>query len=188
MVSLVKDGLKGTSIFLIGMMGCGKTTVGELLATELGYRFFDTDSLIEKVAGKTIPEIFAEDGEESFREWEALVLSDISAYTKLVVATGGGIVMRQMNWSYLQNGLVIWLDVPVDVLVKRLQDDTTRPLLQTTDPALVLAKLLDRRRNLYAQADLQIQISGDDTPLAIATRVIAEIPSVLKNPFPLHNR
>ena len=106
-VDLVNNLLKGTSVFLIGMMGVGKTTVGNLLATELGYRFFDTDDLIEKVAGKTIKEIFADDGEESFRELEGLVLSDLSAYTKLVVATGGGIVLRQMNWSYLRHGLVI---------------------------------------------------------------------------------
>ncbi|MCP2730943.1 shikimate kinase [Limnofasciculus baicalensis] len=185
-VDLVKDLLKGTSVFLIGMMGAGKTTVGNLLATELGYRFFDTDSLIEKVAGKTIKEIFADDGEESFRELEALVLSDLSAYTKLVVATGGGIVLRQMNWSYLRHGLVIWLDASVEVLVERLQDDTTRPLLQTADPVSALQKLLNRRRNLYAQADLHIQISTNDTPDAIAARIIAEIPTVLKNPkYPL---
>lgn len=185
-VDLVNNLLKGTSVFLIGMMGVGKTTVGNLLATELGYRFFDTDDLIEKVAGKTIKEIFADDGEESFRELEGLVLSDLSAYTKLVVATGGGIVLRQMNWSYLRHGLVIWLNASVDLLVERLQNDTTRPLLQNPDPGLGLEKLLDRRRNLYAQADLQIQISTNDTPDAIAARVIAEIPTVLKNPkYPL---
>lgn len=181
-VSPVKDGLKGTSVFLIGMMGAGKTTVGDLLATELGYRFFDTDSLIEKVAGKTITQIFADEGEESFRELEGLVLSDLSAYTKLVVATGGGIVLRQMNWSYLRHGLIIWLDVSVEVLVERLQNDTTRPLLQNPNPASALQKLLNQRGNLYAQADLQIQISANDTPEEITARVIAEIPTVLKNP------
>jgi shikimate kinase len=186
-LNLVNNLLKGTSVFLLGMMGAGKTTVGNLLAAELGYRFFDTDDLIEKVAGKTIKEIFADDGEESFRELEGLVLSDLSAYTRLVVATGGGIILRQMNWSYLRHGLVIWLDVSVELLVERLQNDTTRPLLQTVDPLSALEKLLNQRRNLYAQADLHIQISANDTPDAIAVQVIAEIPTVLKNPkYPIN--
>ena len=89
--------LNGTNIFLIGMMGAGKSTVGKLLAQKLGYNFLDTDPLIEKCAGKSIPEIFAKDGEETFRDLEQQVLSQVSAYTRLVVATGGGIVMRSLN-------------------------------------------------------------------------------------------
>ena len=176
----MSDLLKGVNIFLIGMMGAGKTTVGRLLADKLGYRFFDTDVLIEQVAGKTINEIFASSGEESFRELESQVLSELSAYKNLAIATGGGIVMRQMNWSYLHHGLIVWLDAPVTVLMERLQDDTTRPLLKQTNPAQALEKLLEQRHSLYAEADLHIPVNANEMPEEIAERVIKRIPSVLK--------
>lgn len=172
--------LKGINVYLIGMMGVGKTTVGQLLAKELGYRFVDTDVLIEQVAGKTINQIFTDSGEEEFRQLEAKILSEVSAYTQLIVATGGGIVLQQMNWSYLHQGLIVWLDAPVDLLIQRLQDDTTRPLLQTTDPAAALQNLLDKRRHLYAEADLHILINASDKPEVITSKIIAAIPAVLK--------
>ncbi len=172
--------LQGLNVFLIGMMGAGKTTVGQLLAQQLGYAFVDTDVVIEKVAGKTINEIFAEDGEEDFREIEARVLSELAAHTRLTIATGGGIVTRRFNWSYLHQGLIVWLDAPVDVLINRLQNDTTRPLLQKANPAQALQKLLDQRRSLYAEADLRIPLNASDTPEEITLRIISEIPDVLK--------
>lgn len=176
----MSDLLQGLNVFLIGMMGAGKTTVGLLLAQQLGYSFVDTDVVIEKVAGKTINEIFAEDGEEGFREIEASVLSELAAHTRLTIATGGGIVMQRFNWSYLHQGLIVWLDAPVDVLVNRLQNDTARPLLQKANPAQSLQKLLDQRRSLYAEADLRIPLNASDTPEEIASRIISEIPDVLK--------
>jgi shikimate kinase len=178
----VNNLLKGTNVFLIGMMGTGKTSVGNLLARQLGYRFFDTDVLIEQLASKTINEIFAADGEDEFRQLEGKVLSELSAYTRLTIATGGGIVLRRLNWSYLHHGLIVWLDAPIEVLINRLQNDTTRPLLQNPNPAQALQKLLDQRRSLYAEADLHIPINATDTPEAIASRIIAEIPTVLKSP------
>jgi shikimate kinase len=176
----MNDLLKGINVFLIGMMGAGKTTVGRLLALQLGYGFCDTDALIEQVAGKTINEIFADDGEDDFRKLEAQVLSELSAHTKLTIATGGGIVLRQFNWSYLHHGLIVWLDAPVEVLSDRLQNDTTRPLLQDPESAQALQKLLDQRRSLYAEADLHIRVNADETPEQIASRIIEEIPDVLK--------
>ncbi|NEP01110.1 MAG: shikimate kinase [Symploca sp. SIO2E9] len=172
--------LQGINIFLVGMMGVGKTTVGLKLATELGYRFVDTDALIEQVSGQTISNIFAQNGEENFRQLETKVLSEVSAYQQLVIATGGGIVLRKFNWSYLRYGLVVWLDAPVEVLIERLQGDLTRPLLQQTDPAQALQTILGQRKSLYAQADLQIQINAQDTPEEITSRIIAETPSVLR--------
>ena len=172
--------LQGINVFLIGMMGVGKTTVGHLLARKLGYHFLDTDTLIEKVTGKTINEIFADSGEEKFRQLESLVLSDLSAYTRLTIATGGGIILQRFNWSYLHHGLIVWLDAPVDVLVARLQNDTTRPLLQEADLAQSLQTLLDQRRSLYAQADLHITVKPSETPEQIASRIIVEIPDALK--------
>lgn len=173
--------LKGVNVFLVGMMGTGKTTVGNLLARQLGYRFVDTDDAIAKAAGQTINQIFADEGEEAFRQLESEVLSHLSAYTRLTVATGGGIVIRPFNWSYLHHGLVIWLDAPVEVLIARLQNDTTRPLLQDANLAQKLQNLLDQRKNLYAEADLHIRINADDTPEQIVSRIIAEIPTVLKS-------
>ena len=96
------DRLQGLNLYLIGMMGTGKTTVGQRLAKELGYRFFDTDVLIERVAQKSINELFAEEGETFFRDLESRVLGEVSACTRSVIATGGGAVLRPVNWSYLR--------------------------------------------------------------------------------------
>jgi shikimate kinase len=177
----VIDILKGVNLYLIGMMGVGKTTVGKLLAEEIGYRFIDTDEVIVKAAGKSINEIFAENGEAEFRQLESDVLAQVCAYTKLVIATGGGIVMQQHNWSYLHHGLIVWLDVPVQIILQRLAEDDTRPLLQD-DPESKLRSLLEQRQPMYSQADLHITINATETPEEIATRILATIPSVLKTP------
>lgn len=165
-------------------MGAGKTTVGRLLAEELGYRFFDTDALIEQVAkGKTINEIFTTDGESAFRSMESQVLAELSAYTKLAIATGGGIVLRRENWSYLQHGLVVWLDVPVELLIARLAEDSTRPLLKDADLRNKLEMLVEQRQSLYAQADLKITQLAEETPEQVAKRVMEAIPSIIKPEF-----
>ncbi|MCL1468374.1 shikimate kinase [Argonema galeatum] len=173
--------LKGINLYLIGMMGAGKTTVGSLLAQQLGYRFFDTDAVIERVAGgKSINEIFTTAGEDAFRQIESQVLAELSAYTKLAVATGGGIVLRRKNWSYLHHGLVVWLDVPVELLIVRLAEDTTRPLLKDADRNIKLQMLLEQRLELYAQADIRVTADAGETPEQLAARVMEEIPKVLK--------
>jgi shikimate kinase len=176
----MKDLLKGVNVYLVGMMGTGKTTVGRILAQHLEYRFFDTDILIERVAGKTINEIFAGYGEDNFRDLESKILGELSAHTRSVVATGGGIVLRQKNWSFLHHGLIIWLDAPVDLLLKRLAEDDTRPLLREAELAGKLQSLLDQRKNLYTQADLHLTIEDGQTPEEIATRIIALIPTMLR--------
>lgn len=173
--------LKGVNLYLIGMMGVGKTTVGRLLAQHLSYGFVDTDTVIEKAAGdKPITQLFSEHGEATFRKLESQVLSQVCSFTKLVIATGGGIVIQRENWSYLHHGLIVWLDVPVEILYRRLAEDTTRPLLQDTDLEVKLRSLLNVRQPLYAQADLRISVSEEETPEQLATRIIQEIPSVLK--------
>ena len=172
--------LKGLNVFLIGMMGSGKTTVGNILAQKLNYRFFDTDVLIERVMGQSVSEIFATAGENGFRDVESKVLENLSAYTKSIIATGGGIVIKPTNWSYLRHGLVVWLDAPVDVIMARLVDDNTRPLLQQTDPEQKLNSLLELRTPLYSLADLQITITPEQTPETIASQIMTKIPSILK--------
>jgi shikimate kinase len=112
--------LKGLNLYLVGMMGAGKSSTGAALAQGLGYQFFDTDSVLEAAAAQTIPEIFAQQGEAAFRQLETQVLAELSAYQRLVIATGGGIVSRPENWSYLHHGIVVWLDVPLAVLKQRL--------------------------------------------------------------------
>ncbi len=174
------QGLQGLNVFLIGMMGSGKTTVGKVLAQQLNYRFFDTDILVERVARQSITEIFVTEGEKKFRQLESQVLQELSACTKSAIATGGGIVLHQLNWSYLRNGLIVWLDAPVDLLVERLAKDDTRPLLQKSDLETKLINLLAERKHLYAQADLHIIIKSDQTPEEIATEILANIPTVIK--------
>jgi shikimate kinase len=119
--------LQGINIYLIGMMGAGKSSTGTQLAERLGYRFFDTDVVLEAAIGQTIPSIFEHQGEAAFRELETQVLAELSAYKQLVIATGGGIVTQPMNWSYLHHGVVVWLDVPIALLEQRLTGDRGRP-------------------------------------------------------------
>lgn len=177
----MSDLLKGVNLYLIGMMGAGKTTLGRILAKELGYRFVDTDELIERVAGQSITEIFATEGEAAFRETETKVLAEVSAYKKLAISTGGGIVLRQQNWSYLHHGIVVWLDVPVQQLYERLREDTSRPLLRDPDPLAKLQSLYESRQRLYAQADVHILTGAGETPEQLAPRVLEEIRKVLKS-------
>lgn len=171
-------------MYLIGMMGAGKTTVGQLLAEKLGYHFFDTDEVIVKVTGKSINEIFAEEGEGGFREIETQVLAELSAYKNLTVATGGGIILGQMNWSYLQQGIVVWLDVPVGQLYDRLRHDTTRPLLKDKNPLAKLETILAEREAFYAQADVRIGVARGETPEEIVVKVLNEIEKSLR-PSPI---
>lgn len=93
-----------------------------------------------------------------------------------------GIILRRDNWSYLHHGIIIWLDVPVEILYKRLAEDTTRPLLQDTDPQGKLRSLLEQRQALYNQADLRITITAEETSEQIVKRIIENIPSILKQP------
>jgi shikimate kinase len=172
--------LRGLNVYLVGMMGAGKSAVGRPLAQALGYRFIDADTTLERMTGRSIPRIFAEDGEERFRALETAVLDQLAHWHSLVVATGGGVVTRPVNWGHLQQGVVIWLDAPEAVLLARLESDPTpRPLLADPDPAGRLRHLLGERRSLYAQADLHVR-QGEDTPEEVASRVISALPSILR--------
>ena len=178
----LKQRLAGRSLYLVGMMGSGKTSTGRPLAERLGYGFVDADAVIEQAAGCGIPEIFDRDGEAGFRSLESQVLSAISQRHSLVVATGGGVVTQPENWGLLHSGIVIWLDVVPDQLLQRLNaDSTVRPLLQTADPEAALNALLNERRPLYAEADLTVVIN-DETPEAVADGILQLVPSLLKDP------
>ena len=178
----LKQRLAGRSLYLVGMMGSGKTSTGRPLAERLGYGFVDADAVIEQAAGCSIPDIFDRDGEAGFRSLESQVLSAISQRHSLVVATGGGVMTQPENWGMLHSGIVIWLDVMPDQLLQRLNaDSTVRPLLQTADPEAALNALLNERRPLYAEADLTVVIN-DETPEAVADGILQLVPSLLKDP------
>ena len=178
----LKQRLAGRSLYLVGMMGSGKTSTGRPLAERLGYGFVDADAVIEQAAGCSIPDIFDRDGEAGFRSLESQVLSAISQRHSLVVATGGGVVTQPENWGMLHSGIVIWLDVVPDQLLQRLNaDSTVRPLLQTADPEVAPNALLNERRPLYAEADLTVVIN-DETPEAVADGILQLVPSLLKDP------
>ncbi|WP_431191229.1 shikimate kinase [Leptolyngbya subtilissima] len=166
------DRLNGINLYLIGMMGAGKSSTGAALAQMLGYQFFDTDAVIEAAAGQSIPDLFARQGETAFRQLETEVLAELSAYRRLVIATGGGIVTQQQNWSYLHHGIVVWLDVPTAVLQGRLAGDEGRPLLQGQDWETKLTTLLEQRQHLYAQADVRMTVEAGDEVGAIAARIL----------------
>lgn len=142
------------------------------MAKRLGYRFFDTDTLIEQVTTQSIPNIFQTSGEEGFRTLESQVLDKLAPYTRLVVSTGGGIVLRSENWGYLQQGVVAWINVPLEELQRRLQGNQNRPLLQREDWQEQLAHLLATRRRLYEAADIHLNVSAGESPKVICDRLM----------------
>ncbi len=138
------------------------------------YSFLDTDQIIEKATGMTIPEIFEAEGEEGFRNVEGSVLDAVHAYVRCVVSTGGGIVVRTENWAKLQTGIVIWLDVPPEVIYDRVKE-TDRPLLQTEDPLQTIRNLLEKRKDKYSQADLTVEVSKEMDETAVADLVVRQL-------------
>ncbi|MEB3260991.1 MAG: shikimate kinase [Cyanobacteriota bacterium] len=174
--------LRGLNLYLVGMMGAGKSAVGRPLAQALGYRFIDTDQALERTTGRSISRLFTDEGEAGFRDLETAVLDQLAHWHSLVVATGGGAVTRPVNWGHLRQGVVIWLDAPESVLLRRLRADATpRPLLmKDPDPASRLRTLLDQRRPLYAQADLHVSQDGEASPEAVVRQVLDALPGILR--------
>ncbi|HLA34742.1 MAG TPA: shikimate kinase [Rhodocyclaceae bacterium] len=150
------------NVYLIGLMGAGKTTVGRQLAKRTGRRFVDSDHEIEARAGVRIPFIFEKEGEAGFRQREAQMLVELAQRENLVVATGGGIVLLPENRAILRSvGTVIYLNVPPRVLFERIRHDRNRPLLQVPEPYLKLEELHASRDALYREvADIVIDTQG----------------------------
>ena len=159
-----RDVKKMKNIVLCGFMGCGKTTVGKLLAEALGVDFKDTDRLIEQRAGMSVSDIFARFGERHFRTLEAQTVCELAAAEKgSVVSTGGGTVLNAESAQALRSsGVIVCLDVPLDVISRRLAGDTSRPLLNVPDRKRVLYALYGKRMPLYrAAAQLTVKtVSG----------------------------
>lgn len=159
-------------IVLVGPMGAGKSTIGKILASDLGYDFYDSDKVIEQRSGADIPWIFDVEGEQGFREREASVLKDLSELSRAVVATGGGAMMRADNRDYVtRKGYVIYLNTSVDQQFQRTSKDKNRPLLRNKneDAYQVLSKLMSERDPVYRQvADLVIDTDKKNLKSVIA--------------------
>ena len=172
------EALQNVNLYLIGMMGSGKTSVGELVSRQLGsYTFLDTDATLEAATKRTVADIFEKDGEAAFRELEGSIMEQVAAYVRLVVATGGGVVTRQQNWASLRQGIVVWLDPDVETLTARLSSGDEagkRPLLQAGDVGATLAATLEKRREFYEQCDVRVSIQGEENASDTAARVVAD--------------
>lgn len=146
------------NVVIIGFMGTGKSTIGERVATGLGFSFVDTDHLIERETGKTISDIFTQSGETGFREKESAVLEKLTNRDRLVISTGGGIVTVPKNTRLLRRlGFVVWLNAEEEVIFLRVSKNQNRPLLQTPNPKETIHNLLGNRIPLYRScADLEI--------------------------------
>lgn len=146
---------KDAPIFLVGFMGAGKTTVGRTLAEHLGYDFFDLDELIEAQAAKSVQAIFAEPGEAEFRRLEHEAIRACTNRSRAVIALGGGAYVPDRNRTLLRTiGRTVWLDCPLDVCLRRVSGDRSRPLLGGEDE---MRQLLEERRPAYAQADYVVE-------------------------------
>lgn len=145
------------NLALIGFMGTGKSSVGQLAAAQLHFRFSDTDELIEARAGKTISAIFAEEGEARFRDYERAVVEDLKNFHRTVIATGGGLAAHEENLNSLKtHALVVCLWASPETIWERVRHQAHRPLLQAPDPPARIRKLLSERAPFYRQADVLV--------------------------------
>ena len=166
------------NIFLVGPMGAGKSTVGRQLGKSLKKQFIDCDKEIEKRTGASISLIFDVEGETGFRKREQQILDELTERDDLVLATGGGAILDELNRSRLMSrGFVVYLNAPLDLLIERTSRDKTRPLLQTENPKQRIGELLEQRDPLYRQvADTIVE-----TNRRSARHVVKEIQERLDN-------
>jgi shikimate kinase len=160
------------NIFLVGMMGAGKTSVGRLLARNLGKQFYDSDQVIEVRTGVKIALIFEHEGEQGFRDREAAVIDELTRLHDVVLATGGGAVLREENRRALKTrGVAVYLRASVSELWNRTRHDRNRPLLQTADPQARLAELYAQRDPLYRDVAHIVIDSGSQSLKALVARL-----------------
>jgi len=160
------------NVYLVGMMAVGKTTIGRHLASRLGFEFLDTDQVIEQRAGADITWIFELEGEDGFRDREQQVIGELTARDGLVLATGGGAVLRAENRTRLNNrGCVVYLNSDIELLVERTREDKRRPLLQGDDVRGRIEALTTERGPLYESvAHFEIDV-GYRSPKSIAADI-----------------
>ena len=163
------------SVVLCGFMGCGKSTIGSLLAKRSGMSFVDLDSYIEKKEKKTVSRIFADSGEDYFRMRELEAVRELANKKGLVIAAGGGTLTFPENVeAFRRSCKIILLDIPVEVVAERLQYDTTRPLLQRPDKDEVIKELYEKRLPLY-QAAADLTVDAADSPMQVCMTIMSEM-------------
>lgn len=168
----IKSRLGARSIVLVGLMGCGKSSIGKRLAARLALPFVDADEEIEAVAAKSITEIFADHGEEFFRDRERKVIARLLTQGPQVLATGGGAFMNaQTRQAIVESGISVWLKADLNVLMKRVSKRDTRPLLKTANPEGTMRKLMETRYPVYAEADLTVE-SRDEPHDVLVNEII----------------
>ena len=161
------------NIFLVGMMGAGKTSVGRVLAKRMNKIFYDSDHVIEERTGVKIPVIFEIEGEPGFRHREAAVLDELTVLDEVVLATGGGAVLAQENRDRLHaRGTVVYLRASVKDLLNRTRHDKNRPLLQTADPRARLEELYEMRDPLYREVAHITIDTGSQSLTALVNRLL----------------
>ena len=176
---LIKE-LKGRSIFLIGMMGSGKSSTGPILAEILKYKYVDLDVLIEKLTKKTIDKVFSDEGEEYFRDLETQCLQEIIKLPSVVVSTGGGVVLKKENWGILRQGIIVWLDINKEIALKRLNSkDNIRPLLKGNIDRKY-EEIFETRKDIYAQADLRVEINNEGVK-NVAEKILIALKKEINN-------
>lgn len=157
-IDKVRQALGRRSLVLVGLMGCGKSSIGRRLATRLSLPFTDADEEIERVAQKTISEIFADHGEAFFRDREAKVIARLLGNGPQVLATGGGAFITPETRARIREaGISIWLRAELPVLMRRVGKRDCRPLLKNGDPEQVMRSLMQARYPIYAEADLTVE-------------------------------
>ena len=168
-ISNKRDHAPKKTIVLVGIMGAGKSTVGKILADRLGMRFIDADQEIERAAGCTITDFFEKYGEVEFRKGEERVISRILAGEPCVLATGGGAFMSEATRLLIKKiATSVWLRVSFEVLAKRLEKRSDRPLLQTTDPQQTLKALIKKRYPIYNDADFIVDAENDGVDITVS--------------------
>ena len=184
----IKNRLGTRSIVLVGLMGCGKSSIGKRLAARLALPFVDADEEIEKVAAKSISEIFADQGEEFFRDRERKVIARLLESGPQVLATGGGAFMHPDTRDGIRrNGISVWLRAELPVLMRRVQKRDTRPLLKTGNPEATMRKLIDDRYPVYAGADITVESREephDVIVIELMERLAAALPRPVANAAP----
>lgn len=166
------------NIYLVGPMGAGKSTIGRVLAAELHLSFRDSDKVIEDRTGADIPWIFDMEGEEGFRDRESAVLDELSKGQDVVIATGGGIILRPQNREIMKlSGYVCYLTASIEQLVERTARDKKRPLLQVENPRQKIIDLVALRDPLYREAADFVINTDRRSPKVVAQEIAALIHS-----------